>query len=83
MAQARKRECPECQGPMYRIRLIDKAHGQSHAELEYTVPQAHRSFWLGQYPVEGRVAAYMCDHCGRVLLYGIPYDYAEETAEGA
>lgn len=57
MAKARKRECPECQGPMYRIRLIDKGHGQYHHELEYTVPEAQRGFWMGQFSVEGRVAA--------------------------
>jgi hypothetical protein len=63
---------------MYRIRLIDKSHGHYHADMEYTVPEAQRGFWMGRYPVEGRVAAYMCDHCGRLLLYGVPYEDAAE-----
>jgi hypothetical protein len=57
---------------MQPIRLIDKSHYQMHAELEYTVPEAERSFWTGQYAVEGSVVAYMCPGCGRVLLYGVP-----------
>jgi hypothetical protein len=81
MAETQKRECPECHGPMYRIRLIDKTHHQAHAELEYTVLEAQRSFWMGQFPVEGQVAALMCDRCGRLLLYGAPYGEIEETAD--
>ncbi len=79
----RKRECPECQGPMYRIRIIDKAHAQSHAELEYTVPEAQRSFWMGQYPMEGQAIADTWDQSGRLLLYGVPYGDTEEAEERA
>ena len=43
-----------------------------HSELEYTVPEAKRSIWTGLLPIEGKIAAYMCDGCGRVLLYGQP-----------
>jgi hypothetical protein len=57
---------------MQRIRLIDKSHYETHAEFEYTVPEAERGFWTGQYAVEGRVEAYMCHSCGRVMLYGVP-----------
>jgi hypothetical protein len=67
---------------MYRIRLIDKTHHHMHADLEYTVPEAQRSFWRGQFPVEGRVRAYMCDRCGRLNLYGVPYD-DDEPADRA
>jgi hypothetical protein len=35
-------------------------------------PEAKRSFWTGRYPIEGKVAACMCDDCGRILLYGEP-----------
>jgi hypothetical protein len=63
---------------MHRIRLIDKAYGEArHTDLEYTVPEAKRSFWRGQFPVEGRIIAYMCDRCGRMLLYGVPYDHED------
>lgn len=82
MPAAGKRECPDCRGTLCRIRLIDKTHYQAHAELEYTVPAARRSFWMGQYPVEGRVVTYMCGECGRLLLYGVPYHDPEEADEG-
>jgi hypothetical protein len=60
---------------MHGIRLIDKTHGGHHADLEYTLPEARRSFWLGVFPVEGKVRAYMCDHCGRILLFGEPVEH--------
>ena len=41
-------------------------------QLEYTVPDAKRSFWTGLLPIEGKIAAYRCEGCGRVLLYGQP-----------
>jgi hypothetical protein len=66
---------------MYRIRLIDKAHYSAHMDFEYTVPEAERSFWMGHYPVEGKVAAFMCDDCGRLALYGMPYN-ADEPGGG-
>lgn len=64
------RTCPDCKGPTHPIRIIDKTHGEMHADLEFTLPEARQSFWLGRYPVAGRVTAYMCGECGRVLLYG-------------
>jgi uncharacterized OB-fold protein len=58
---------------MFPIKLIDKTHHGAHAEMEYTVPEAQRGFWMGQFPVEGRIVSLMCDDCGRILLYGVPY----------
>jgi hypothetical protein len=66
---------------MHRIRLLDKTHYNVHAALEYAVPDAKRGFWTGRFPIEGRVGAFMCDSCGRLVLYGIPYHEAEEPAE--
>ena len=71
----KEQKCPHCEGTMYRIKLIDKTgEGSYHADLEYTLSQAERSFWLGRFPVEGKVAASMCDNCGRILLYGAADD---------
>jgi hypothetical protein len=38
--------------------------------IEYARPDAKRNFWTGRYPAEGTVSAFLCDGCGRVLLYG-------------
>ncbi|QDU44354.1 hypothetical protein [Symmachiella dynata] len=61
--------CPDCDGTLKAVRLIDKAFN-THENVEYTVPEAKRSFWSGQFPIEGKVAAFMCDSCGRMLFYG-------------
>ena len=71
MTDKEERKCPDCAARMHRIRLIDKTHGV-HADLEYTLPEAQRGFWLARFPVEGKVRAYMCDHCARILLFGEP-----------
>ena len=70
------KKCPDCGGSMKSIMIIDKtAKGggvPKHSELEYTVPEAKRSIWTGLLPIEGKITAYMCNGCGRVLLYGQP-----------
>lgn len=73
MSTAPRSKCPDCEGQLHHVRLIDKGHADGHRDLEYTVPEAKRSFWGSQYPVVGRVDAYMCNGCGRLLLYGVPY----------
>lgn len=70
MAKTQK-SCPDCQHSLVEIRLIDKTgEYSSHARLEYTSREASRSFWSGRFPVEGKISAYMCGGCGRILLYG-------------
>ena len=67
-----RQPCPDCGGSLHGIRLIDKTGQASvHAPLEYALLDAERGFWLGRYPVQGQVAAMMCNKCGRILLYGI------------
>ena len=66
------RKCIECGGGMQKIRLIDKGHAHAHSELEYAAGDAHIGFWLGRFPVEGKVAALMCQLCGRIALFGEP-----------
>jgi hypothetical protein len=70
MPSSQTRKCPDCKTVMHGIRLIDKTHGGRHSDLEYTLPDAQRSLWFGLFPVEGIVKAYMCDRCGRILLFG-------------
>jgi hypothetical protein len=57
---------------MQPIKLIDKSHAKMHTDFEYAPADAARSFWTGRYPIEGKVAAYLCERCGRIALYGRP-----------
>ena len=69
---AQEQSCPDCSGALIPIQIIDKldpGFSGSHGALEYAVGDAKQSKWRGRFPVEGRVHAYMCDACGRVLLY--------------
>ena len=71
-SEASDRTCPDCDGSMHGIRLLDKiGRSSSLADLEYALPEAKRSIW-GSFPVAGTVVACMCDRCGRILLYGRP-----------
>jgi hypothetical protein len=63
---------------MLEIKLIDRGGGtafapREHGEIHYTVPEARRSFWTGAFPHEGKLAAYMCQGCARIALYGVPH----------
>ena len=64
--------CPDCSGSLEEIRLVDKTtvSGGGHQDLEYAVPESKRSFWDQKFPVAGKVAAFMCQSCGRITLYG-------------
>ncbi len=70
MTTNQERKCPDCASAMYPIRLIDNAQGGTHTELEYGLSESQRSFWLARFPIEGKVRAYMCEQCARILLYG-------------
>ena len=64
-----ERKCPNCDKPMARVQIIDKVQ-LGHTYLEYAVGEADRNIWTATFPVEGRVASFMCDTCGRIVLYG-------------
>ncbi len=72
MSESIEKSCPDCNEAMTEIRLIDKAHSNVHQDVEYALAVAKRGFWLGRFPVEGKVAAFMCGQCGRIILYGKP-----------
>jgi hypothetical protein len=54
---------------MSRIRIIDKGADTRHYDFEYTVPDAARTFLTGHYPVAGKIGAFMCNMCGRILMF--------------
>lgn len=64
--------CPQCQATMAPIVLMDRYHPNSRfsQELEYRLPGDKPSFWTGKYPSGGKVQAFMCGDCGRIVLYG-------------
>jgi hypothetical protein len=67
--------CPDCEAELHEIRLIDKFNVGTHrTDFHYAGIESKRSFWTGQFPVEGAVVAFLCSHCGRILLYGRPLE---------
>jgi hypothetical protein len=70
MNDANTKPCPDCDGTMRAIRMLDKTI--VHHSMDYSVPDAERSFWTSKFPVHGSVNALMCDACGFIKLYGGP-----------
>jgi hypothetical protein len=65
-----RRDCPDCEGTLHEVKLLDQAHASMHVgPLEYALPEAKRSMWSGRFPVAGTVQAYLCEDCGRIFLY--------------
>jgi hypothetical protein len=62
----RDKKCHDCGHTMKAIRITD----YMGEPIKYTVADAKRSFLRELFPVKGKVAACMCDGCGRILLYG-------------
>jgi hypothetical protein len=65
-------KCPDCEGPLTPIRLIDKAYRPMHGKMEYAAGDAKPGMWLGRYPIEGQIEGRLCGECGRILLYAKP-----------
>ena len=63
--------CPDCDGPLRAIKVLDHTAHSSQVQQQYTAADAKRSFW-GIFPVEGAVTARVCEDCGRILLYAEP-----------
>jgi hypothetical protein len=72
MASNNHKNCPDCGATLHEIKLIDRVHpymGQVEGLL-YALPESKRSIWTGTFQVEGAVASFMCEQCGRIFLYG-------------
>ena len=68
------KSCPDCQGELRTIRLIDHSgQNHSHQELTYAQGDAERGWFFGRFEEAGKVVALMCCSCGRILLYGEPH----------
>jgi hypothetical protein len=66
-------KCVECGGDTQPIQLVDRGQKNIHYELVYAAGGAKRSFGKG-YDIEGKVAAEMCENCGRITLRAAPRD---------
>ncbi len=71
MSVDENRACPDCDGSMKAIKMIDQQL-VVHSEMVYAVAEAKRSTWSSKYPVEGTIQACMCDSCGLIKLHGQP-----------
>jgi hypothetical protein len=67
--------CPDCEGDLYNIQLLDatestrSGEGMSHVQLSYAAPEATASFFTRSIAKSGIVKAKLCNRCGRILLY--------------
>jgi hypothetical protein len=64
--------CPDCGGELLPISLIDRGHHNNVKDLEYRTPDAKQSFWTGRWSKSGKVSAWACADCRRILLYAFP-----------
>jgi len=76
MSNVETRKCQDCDGDLQAIRLIDQGirwfgTGKFEGDLEYSGTEAKPS-WTGKLPLEGKITAFMCQDCGRVILFGEP-----------
>ena len=50
-------------------------NGKSESDVKttylYTYMDAQKGVFLGRYPVKGGIASFVCEQCGRVLLYTV------------
>ncbi|MCB9873480.1 MAG: hypothetical protein H6821_04805 [Planctomycetaceae bacterium] len=72
----KKSACPDCQGQMHPIKLLDATHpglhltGARHVETTYAAVDAPPSLFTGTIPKAGTVKARICQECGRIILHG-------------
>lgn len=71
------KKCPDCNGELTKITLFGRGWENpitgmaTDTELSFfTDEDANRSGLTGMFKPKGSVAAYLCQHCGRILLYG-------------
>lgn len=62
--------CSECGGRRRPIRVVEQDHNRHH-ELKYTTMDANKSWFFGNYAVEGHLAAELCESCGLVTLRAV------------
>jgi uncharacterized OB-fold protein len=66
------KKCIECGSPTHPIRVLDEGGQEGHLMPEYAAIDSKRSWFFGRYPVEGHLAAELCESCGRVTFRAVP-----------
>jgi hypothetical protein len=67
--------CPDCNGTLHGIKLLDATdssragEGTGHVEMAYAAPEASASFFTRSVAKSGTVKAKLCNECGRIFLY--------------
>ena len=69
-------DCVECGGATHPIQVVEQDHRKQYT-LKYTAIDAKPSWFLGIYPVEGHLAAELCESCGRVTFRAVPKEPSE------
>jgi hypothetical protein len=69
-------ECIECGGETHPIQVIELGHSKQQT-LKYTAIDAKPSWIHGSYPIEGHLAAELCESCGRVTFRAVPKEVNE------
>ena len=69
------KSCPDCQGELQNINIIDATDrgmggGVGHVEMAYAVPSSTASNLTRTIPKEGIVKGKICKDCSRIFLYG-------------
>lgn len=73
-----QKDCPDCASPLRPVKVVDATHnlpaktGGAHVELAYAALDAQPSFFMKAIPREGVLRAFICEACGRALLYAVP-----------
>jgi hypothetical protein len=65
---------------MRAIRVLDRRRLHFSDDLRYAAADAQPSWFTGALPLEGRLAAWMCPGCGRVVFYAVPDAGPSEVA---
>ncbi len=68
--------CIECGGANHPIRVVDGRWKQH--PLKYAAIDSQPSWFFGMYPVEGYLAAELCESCGRVTFRAVPKEHGEK-----
>ena len=64
MSQGMPDSCPDCQGTLQVIRL------GNNASKDATIDGMELGYVTARFDMHGKVAAFRCDRCTRIFLYG-------------
>jgi len=72
------KKCLDCSHEMRPIRVIDHSHAGVQAELAYASIEKTKSWFSSYYREEGRLIAFMCEHCGSIRFFGEPIEKTKQ-----